>query len=242
MTPAIPYSGGVGLTGLGPQPPLAPYAVTFYERDRPQNRITARLGETPPTPGTGGGGGGTGGGTMVGDWSVISLPKRSSVLAWRGRMNLILLSVPVILGHPGGGPVTPARSVLNAMWRPSNPTVEPPVVKVRSDGDAVPYQALDFVITALTWGDAVGDLSGNRVMQRLTVDLLEYREDEVLQQAKAAKPKHRGRSYTIHNGDTLTSIAKKLKVKGGWRTIGDAQHPQIHDPRKIRVGQRLLIP
>lgn len=213
-----------------------PYWVVFYERDAPSKRTHARLGDTPPTPGTSGGGGTTG------DWSVIALPKRSAVSAWLGRTGLMLMAVPIVVGHADGTPLHVAASDLEKMYRPADDTDQPPVVKIRSAGTAVPYQNLDYVVADLAWGDMTGNPGGSRVMQKLTVTLLEYRADEVLQQQKAKAPKHRDRSYTVKAGDTLTLIAKRFNVKGGWKAIGNLQHPPIRDPRSIHTGQRLLIP
>lgn len=210
--------------------PLPPYWILFYERDHPARRIRAILGETPPTPSGGGAG-----------WDQVNLPKRASVTVWRGRQTLTTMDVPIILGHVAGPPVLADHNALHSMFRPPQPTTEPPPIKIYSPSDIVPHQFFDWVITDLQWGDTIAGREGNRVMQKLTVTLLEYRSDEVLQETKAAKPLHRGRTYVVKHGDTLTSIAKRFKVKS-WRTIGNAQHPPIHDPRKIRVGQRLLIP
>lgn len=226
--PWVPSHRGPGALAIAS---LTPYSVLFYERDQPSRRITALLGEAPPTPSTSGP-----------DWNVVPLPKRGAVTTWEGRANLLSMDVPIIIGDPNGSPISPARNVLSQMWRPADPTVEPPIVKIRAPGDAVPFQSLAFVIATIAWGDAAGDQRANRTMQKLTVTLQEFREDETLQTQKAQKPKHRGKTYTVRSGDTLTSIAKRFNVKGGWRALGNAQHPPIHDPRKIKIGQRLLIP
>lgn len=245
-------SSGIGQAGsaiLGPRggPPAAvavlsdlvpgPYWVSFYERDQPANRIAAKLGDAPPTPASASGGG------LTGDWSIVAMPKRAAVTWWQGRTSgLILMTVPIFLGGPNSGPVNADRNVLSAMYRPADPTQEPPVIRVLATGDAVPYQQLDWVITAIAWGNADGGQDGNRIMQALTVSLLEHRDDEVIQTAAAAAPKHRAKTYTVKTGDTLKSIAKRFNVKGGWTALAAAQTPPIQDPRQIRVGQRLLIP
>jgi nucleoid-associated protein YgaU len=58
--------------------------------------------------------------------------------------------------------------------------------------------------------------------------------------AKAAKgkPAFSGKSYTVKKGDNPVTIAKKLKVS--YDDLIALNH--IEDPRKLRVGQKLLIP
>lgn len=45
--------------------------------------------------------------------------------------------------------------------------------------------------------------------------------------------------YTVRRGDTLTSIAKKYHVKGGWLTL--KKWNNIARPNKIKIGQRLRV-
>lgn len=210
---------------------VTPYLLQVFERDSPGRQILALLGEDPPTPQDGGGG-----------HEVVPLPKRSAVTVWRGRGSLLSMSVPIVLGSATHSPVTPARSALMSMWRPADATDEPPPIRLRSPGDAVPFQSVTWVLTGLEWGAYMGDGRGNRVMQKLVLTVTEYRPDEQLQiEVIQAKQKWL-QVYTVRVGDTLSSIARKFRVKGGWRAIGDIQHPPIRDPRKVRVGQRLLIP
>lgn len=217
---------------------MRPYDVTFYERKYPARSITATLGDTPPTPTAGGGG-----------WTQVILPKRSAVMVWKGRDQLMVLTIPIVIGSivDETGPVFPERNALAAMWRPDEATEEPPVIKVKALGDAVPFQHLQYVITDLTWGsstagDVVGDQNARRTMQKMVVTVTEYEADERLE---AVKKKHQqtvhggGFEYRVKKGDTLRSIAKRFGLV--WQDIADVQTPVITDPRKIKVGQRLLI-
>lgn len=223
------------------------WRIRIYEKDRPSRGIHAWLGSTVPTPSGGGGG-----------HEARVRPRREPVLVWAGRPSLMVQSVEIILGgfsdHPaagvdGGVPVMAARQTLVNMFRPDDPEDEPPVVKVDTRGDAVMFQQLNYVITNLEWGDAEADAEMNRVQQTVTVELTEYRPDELLraQHGKRRRKGGRGRSkgprsYTVKAGDTLSSIAVRLKVKGGWRAIAEIQKPPIHDPRSLRVGQKLRLP
>ncbi len=56
--------------------------------------------------------------------------------------------------------------------------------------------------------------------------------------AVAAKPVPSGQTYTVKKGDKPVTIAKKLKVP--YDDLMDLN--QIEDPRKLRIGQKLLIP
>jgi LysM repeat protein len=56
--------------------------------------------------------------------------------------------------------------------------------------------------------------------------------------AVAAKPVSSGKTYVVKKGDNPVTIAKKLKVP--YDDLMALNH--IEDPRKLRVGQKLLIP
>jgi nucleoid-associated protein YgaU len=239
--------------------PPGHWRVAIYERDHPTRRVTAWLGADPPTPSDGGGG-----------WEEVPMPFDAPVLVWRGR-SLMKMAVPLVVGQAAYlGPVSasnidltpdvpigPIRARLVNMWRPDDPTAEPPVVKVDTLNDAVPFQTLDYVISGLEWGDAEADEEMNRVMQAFTVTLTEYRPDERVEATHAGSPakrrqaKHKRRSgqrakgpksYTVRTGDTLSGIAAHNHVKGGWQAIAKLQHPPISDPRSIKVGQHLRLP
>jgi cell wall-associated NlpC family hydrolase len=64
--------------------------------------------------------------------------------------------------------------------------------------------------------------------------------------ASARAPRHAavrlsGRTYTVTSGDTLSTVAKKLEVAGGWKQLW-AANPTVGDPELIYVGQKLQIP
>jgi LysM repeat protein len=58
------------------------------------------------------------------------------------------------------------------------------------------------------------------------------------QEATAAKPVSDGKTYVVKKGDSPVTIAKKLKVP--YDDLMVLNH--IEDPRKLRIGQKLLIP
>jgi LysM repeat protein len=59
-----------------------------------------------------------------------------------------------------------------------------------------------------------------------------------LAKATASKPVSSGKTYVVKKGDNPVTIAKKLKVP--YDDLIALNH--IEDPRKLRVGQKLLIP
>ena len=56
--------------------------------------------------------------------------------------------------------------------------------------------------------------------------------------AAAGKPVSSGQTYVVKKGDNPVTIAKKLKVP--YDDLMALNH--IEDPRKLRIGQKLLIP
>ncbi|RAK34553.1 LysM domain-containing protein [Actinoplanes lutulentus] len=48
-------------------------------------------------------------------------------------------------------------------------------------------------------------------------------------------------TYVVHSGDTLASIAKKYKVKGGWRGLYKLNKDRLDSPSMIFPGQRLRL-
>jgi len=60
---------------------------------------------------------------------------------------------------------------------------------------------------------------------------------------KAASKKSEGRTYVVRSGDTLASISRKFyKSSARWKVILDANKQEIRDPKKLTVGQSLIIP
>jgi nucleoid-associated protein YgaU len=51
-----------------------------------------------------------------------------------------------------------------------------------------------------------------------------------------------GASYTIQNGDTLSRIAEKLNIAGGWQLLANANAATIRNPDLVFPGQVLQLP
>jgi nucleoid-associated protein YgaU len=93
---------------------------------------------------------------------------------------------------------------------------------------------------------------GNPVRIEVGVTLKLYTRDEVLAERSAANRRAAARgvsaadrsrrgSYTVRQGDTLMSIARKELGDGDrWKEIADLN--DVNDPRKVKVGTRLRMP
>jgi tetratricopeptide (TPR) repeat protein len=61
--------------------------------------------------------------------------------------------------------------------------------------------------------------------------------------SKKAASKKGDRSYVVQSGDTLFSISRKFyRSPKRWKEILNANRKSIHDPKKLTVGQTLVIP
>lgn len=61
--------------------------------------------------------------------------------------------------------------------------------------------------------------------------------------SKKTASRNGDRSYIVQSGDTLFSISRKFyKSPTHWKAILNANRKNIHDPKKLTVGQTLTIP
>lgn len=51
-----------------------------------------------------------------------------------------------------------------------------------------------------------------------------------------------GETYTLQAGDTLSIVAQKLGVEGGWQHLADANTDTISDPNLVFEGQVIQLP
>jgi nucleoid-associated protein YgaU len=58
----------------------------------------------------------------------------------------------------------------------------------------------------------------------------------------AAPPALSGETYTLEAGDTLSSVAQKLGIQGGWEKLADANLSTIADPNLVFAGQVIQLP
>ena len=50
-----------------------------------------------------------------------------------------------------------------------------------------------------------------------------------------------GKTYVVRSGDTLSTIASRYQVKGGWHTLATLNSGIINDPNLIFPGQRIAL-
>lgn len=58
----------------------------------------------------------------------------------------------------------------------------------------------------------------------------------------AAPPALSGETYTLEPGDTLSIVADKLGVEGGWEELADANLDTITNPDLVFAGQVIQLP
>lgn len=51
-----------------------------------------------------------------------------------------------------------------------------------------------------------------------------------------------GETYTLEAGDTLSIVAEKLGIEGGWQHLADANLDTISDPDLVFEGQSIQLP
>lgn len=51
-----------------------------------------------------------------------------------------------------------------------------------------------------------------------------------------------GETYTLEPGDTLTTVAHKLGIEGGWQSLADANLDRVANPDLVFAGQVLQLP
>ena len=51
-----------------------------------------------------------------------------------------------------------------------------------------------------------------------------------------------GQTYTVQSGETLSKIAEKLNIAGGWQLLADANTATISNPHLVFPGQVLQLP
>jgi len=60
--------------------------------------------------------------------------------------------------------------------------------------------------------------------------------------AKRHHAKRHHKTYTVRSGDTLSKIARRLHVHGGWHALFRANRTHMSNPNVLRVGQVLTLP
>lgn len=212
-----------------------PYRLTISMRDPPHHAVVLSLHDKPPTPSEGGGG-----------WEEVSMPRRPSVLIWKGR-GLMKMTMSVVIDEmlADQSVYGDAYTKLVRLWRPegsSNPahddTSEPPVLKLAAKGDVVPYKNLAWVLGQLEWGEATGNDDGARTQQILVLTFTEFRADVRLQPG-GSKTRTRTQPYKVKAGEKLAQIARRYGITA--KELGALQKPPIKDSRNVE-GKTIVVP
>jgi hypothetical protein len=58
---------------------------------------------------------------------------------------------------------------------------------------------------------------------------------------RSTSVKATGKTYVVRSGDTLSAIATRNQVKGGWHTLAALNSSTISDPNLIFPGQRIAL-
>jgi resuscitation-promoting factor RpfA len=58
---------------------------------------------------------------------------------------------------------------------------------------------------------------------------------------RATSAKATGKTYVVRSGDTLSAIASRYQVKGGWHSLAKLNSGIINDPNLIFPGQRIAL-
>jgi nucleoid-associated protein YgaU len=58
---------------------------------------------------------------------------------------------------------------------------------------------------------------------------------------RPASVKATGKTYVVRSGDTLSAIATRHQIKGGWHTLAKLNSGIINDPNLIFPGQRIAL-
>jgi hypothetical protein len=58
---------------------------------------------------------------------------------------------------------------------------------------------------------------------------------------RATSAKATGKTYVVRSGDTLSAIASRYQVKGGWHSLAQLNSSIINDPNLIFPGQRIAL-
>jgi resuscitation-promoting factor RpfA len=89
---------------------------------------------------------------------------------------------------------------------------------------------------------ALPRVAGTPSHARMTAKAAHRHASKVRHHHGAKVRRHHHRSYTVRSGDTLSAIAGRLHVHGGWHALYRANRKHVHNPNVLSIGQRLIVP
>jgi len=174
-----------------------------------------------------------------------------TVTTWKGqparRMSLSILMDNWEEGESIEGDIRRLEAL--ALPRPGG---QPPTVHVQAPGGIIPpaYEARKWVIDAISWGDALINVHGNRVRQAATVTLLEYVSDALVKvspakkrRAKKARKTGSGSKKGAHQKRAASHGKGRGKGKSKPKAAGFATFAALEAPTSATVvydGEDLL--
>jgi hypothetical protein len=188
-------------------PPLG--WVRVYSVDPPISFVV-RLGADRPNIDQGFGG-----------WQEVARPRRSTLSIWQGQPALRMTLSIQFDEWVTQTSVEREIAQLERLASPSASDAQPARVKLVARGSAVPYQARQWVIDNLIWGDAAINAKGDRVRQQVSLSLLEYIADVRVDQV-APSQRQRTKSTLMQ---TKPGASQKRVVAGKSRSSSSSTAP-----------------
>jgi hypothetical protein len=185
-----------------------------------------------------------------GTYTDITRPRNVSLLSFTGRTAYEMTIDVVFNGMPNangnGKSVEQPIADLETLAIRGKGMISPPQIKLFGP---VPHTELEWVITAIDWGDAVRrNKDGVRLLQYATVTVHEWLGDPYL---KAARPAGKADGvtfqwYALKKTDDLKGIAKRLLGKPSYWPQIVAINPGMHGYKlpqpHFKVGDRIRVP
>ena len=189
---------------MAPQPP--PLGWVRITAADPPLEVVARLAEEPAifTAGFGG-------------WNAVERPRRPPITTFTAPPGREMQLAILLDEWSSGRSIEAELDQVRKMGRPTSSDGEPPQLTIAALGNAVPGQALTWVVSDLAWGDALANENGDRVRQQVTLTLLEYVEDVYLAERSAANRRRKKRQLAKKRRGAK---AKRVRAKRGRRRPG----------------------
>lgn len=192
-----------------PPPPVGFVRITS---DDPRHVLTARLADERPDVSQ-----------SVGGWDVVERPRRKPITTWKSAPNLTL-TLPILLDRwRTGESIEKQISVVESMGTNAGAKDgDPPILRIDAQGGAVPHQERRWVMSDLSYGDALMNERGDRVRQFVTLTLIEYVEDVLIVERSAANRRRRKAQTKKHGASSKRIVAKrssKVKRKTGHALV-----------------------
>lgn len=178
-------------------------------------------------------------------WNQISVPRSAPFTEWGGR-NLYTMDLDLMFDgwthRQGHRSVEADLKKLESMALRIPGMLTPPVLRLFG---AVPHPELKWVIAGIDYGDFIRLFnSGARARQACTVHLMEYRDETVIQNLKAAATPDPPKHYKVQKGDDLKKLAAKFLGKSSrWKEIEKLNKGMRGFKLAAKwVGKTILIP